>query len=364
MEHSCVQIQISPEVLPSIPSWFGEVVVFARVFTHTGMLTTIQEQVRFARARFGHYDLIDFVVVLIGYVLSGEPTLSPFTSGWLRSLEPMWPSLAATACLIAQPCLGFLRLSAGLSVVTRSRAYHLLDLEMVRQQLLRAPDHVSTYPESGMRRSLYDCASVLLTPTGPEVRLVVATHAGTSSSPAVGIERDGMAYELFVSTLPSLAFTASDVLDMYLYAARIGHCRSCPLRAQYQESSSTLKPRRVSAVLWPLSTSPSDSSPPPDTASAPLPSAPVLWRDWPRCGIRRIWLKVIRSQTMCLESSEALSPSHAPVPVEKQSTRSERAHWRLSWEQRLEARRESISLLREESEPPTCRGEKKQASQD
>ena len=37
-----------------------------------------------------------------------------------------------------------------------------------------------------------------------------------------------------------------------LYAARIGHCRSCPLRAQCQESSTTLKPRRVSAVLWPL----------------------------------------------------------------------------------------------------------------
>jgi hypothetical protein len=33
---------------------------------------------RFARARFGRYDLIDFVVVLIGYALSGEPTLKEF----------------------------------------------------------------------------------------------------------------------------------------------------------------------------------------------------------------------------------------------------------------------------------------------
>jgi hypothetical protein len=41
-----------------------------------------------------------------------------------------------------------------------------------------------------------------------------------------------------------------------LYAARIGHCRSCPLRAQCQESSTTIKPRRVSAVLWPLESSP------------------------------------------------------------------------------------------------------------
>ena len=121
-----------------------------------------------------------------------------------------------------------------------------------------------------------------------------------------------------------------------LYAARIGHCRSCPLRAQCQESSTTIKPRRVSAVLWPLSSSPSDASPPPDpseTALAPLPSAPVLWKDWPRCGIRRTWLKVVRSQTICLDSSSP--PSRAQASTEKILTRAERAHWRLSWEQRL-----------------------------
>jgi hypothetical protein len=46
-----------------------------------------------------------------------------------------------------------------------------------------------------------------------------------------------------------------------LYAARIGHCRSCPLRSQCQESSSSVKPRRVSAVLWPLSSEALDASP-------------------------------------------------------------------------------------------------------
>jgi hypothetical protein len=104
--------------------------------------------------------------------------------------------------------------SAGLGVIVRSRAYHLLDLEMAKSRLLHAPDQVSTHPESGMTRSLYDCASVPLTPAGPQVRLVVATHTATGASPTVGIERDGMVYELFVSTLPSSAFTASDVLDL------------------------------------------------------------------------------------------------------------------------------------------------------
>src|SRR5581483_5636640 len=102
-------------------------------------------------------------------------------------------------------------------VITRSRAYHLLDLPMVKQRLLRPPDHTSTHPESHMQRSLYDCASVPLTPTGPEMRLVIATHPGASADPAVGVERDGVVSELFMSTLPSPAFTASDVLDLYLH---------------------------------------------------------------------------------------------------------------------------------------------------
>jgi hypothetical protein len=56
----------------------GEVAAFAQILTHTGSLTQLQEQVRFARTWFGHYDLIDFVVVLIGYILSSEPTLLAF----------------------------------------------------------------------------------------------------------------------------------------------------------------------------------------------------------------------------------------------------------------------------------------------
>ena len=364
-------------------------------------------------------------------------------------------------------------LSASLSVVARSRAYHLLDLEVVQQRLLRAPDHVSTHPESGATRALYDCASVPLTPTGLEVRLVVATHAATSSAPAVGTERDGVIYELFVSTLPSPAFTASDVLDLYLhrgsfetvladeddeqesdrwyshtpcgqefaqilaqwiwnlrlelgqqlseaqlcttefapareveapsidvpepveastpaviygppkfarpsfthgfpgsaftpqpdgtlrcpanhplylqerrlerngsirvlYAARIGHCRSCPLRAQCQESSTTLKPRRVSAVLWPLDSFPLAISHSHEAVSHPPLLAPVLWRDWPRCGIRRVWLKIIRRETVVLTGlSRPLTTASASNLARSALTRAERAHWRLSWDQRL-----------------------------
>ncbi|WP_220202025.1 hypothetical protein [Reticulibacter mediterranei] len=36
---------------------------------------------------------------------------------------------------------------------------------------------------------------------------------------------------------------------------------------------------------------------------ASLPLAPVLWKDWPRCYIRRQWLKVIRRETIIFTST-------------------------------------------------------------
>lgn len=88
MTLSSVTIQITPESKPALPGWMGEVAAFAQVLTQTGMLKTIQEQVRFARARFGQYDLIDFVAVLIGYMLSGEPTLLAFYERLAPWAEP------------------------------------------------------------------------------------------------------------------------------------------------------------------------------------------------------------------------------------------------------------------------------------
>jgi hypothetical protein len=78
MTSSPVDIQISPQSLPSIPSWFSEVTLVAHALTRYGVLDAIGQRVRFARRRFGRYDVIDFVAVLIGYTLSGEPTLEAF----------------------------------------------------------------------------------------------------------------------------------------------------------------------------------------------------------------------------------------------------------------------------------------------
>jgi hypothetical protein len=78
MTPASVKVQIIPESVPSTPSWLGEVAIVAHVFTQCELLRAIAERVRFARARFGVYDVIDFAVVLLGYAVSGEQTLEDF----------------------------------------------------------------------------------------------------------------------------------------------------------------------------------------------------------------------------------------------------------------------------------------------
>jgi hypothetical protein len=652
MTHSSVHLQIASEDHPSVPNWFAEVAIVAQVFTTSGVLNRIEEQVRFARARFGIYELIDFVAVLIGYAVSAEPTLLafyerllPFASAFmalfgrknlphrstlsrylaaldqptvealrslflddlvLRTAQPfppggLWdrlgqhwlvvdvdgtkqaarqralpslPALPAAHRRFEQVCapayLGRKRgevarsrstvlqahshhwlgtfggagngdyqaeltracetiinyagwlcmplahillrldglygttavltplLASGLGVIVRSKDYGLLALPAVAARLLQPPDVQTTHPESGAQRALFDCPDLLLRPSGPRVRLIVATHPTTSTAkPPIGILRDGTVYEVFLTTAPQTAFTCADVLDLYLhrgsfetvladedqeqstdrwcsrsawgqelwqilsqwlwnlrldlgqhlsaaslrmtefaaaaepsaaaashpaaepalksaavlanesvrsgsphwarrsftkgfagsdfvlqpdgtlrcpaghplcvherrperhgsirvvYGARIAHCRPCPLRAQCLESTTTRKPRQVSAVLWPIDTSASvadRSSPPtadPPMCKRPPALAPVLWGDWPRSQLRRSFVRLLRTQTVeltvhTLHPEEGLRASGDTV-----HTRAERAHWRLSWQQRLacNARPASAPLL-------------------
>lgn len=135
-----------------------------------------------------------------------------------------------------------------------------------------------------------------------------------------------------------------------LYSARLCSCRPCPLREQCQESATTLKPRRVSAVFWPISSAASGSTEPaPDPIEAPPPLVelalpqppprpapfPVLWGDWPRCQLRRSFLRLLRTQTVDLIfGSVQAEEKKDPKPSDVQ-TRAQRAHWRLTWEERM-----------------------------
>ena len=69
---TAVVIQSSEQSVPSTPSWFGEGTLIAHYLKRLGVLSAIEERVRFARRRFGHYELIDFVAVLLAYAISGE----------------------------------------------------------------------------------------------------------------------------------------------------------------------------------------------------------------------------------------------------------------------------------------------------
>jgi len=370
MTQSLVKIQISPPSVPSTPSWFAEVAIVAQVLAQTGLLKTLEERVRFARARFGTYEVIDFVVMLIGYALSGEATLldfcdrlAPFAEAfmalfhrkslphrstlsrflaavpasavealrelfeedvvargkhacpgglwdrcgkpWLlvdvdgtreaarqralphaptlpeprRRLEPVtaqgslgrkrgevvrtrttiWQAHThqwlgtfsrpgngdyrqelkraaevltcyAAALLFpthrvivrldglygnAAPLLDLLAWQLGW--ITRGKDYHLLDLPQVQTRLKAPPDASVTHPESGLTRTLFDCPAIPLAPGGPCLRMIVATHAATSTPAPIGTTRDEVVYELFFTTLPQSAFTCGDVLGLYLH---------------------------------------------------------------------------------------------------------------------------------------------------
>jgi hypothetical protein len=595
---SPVKIQTTSESNPSPPPWFGEVVLLISSLRKHDVLSKISEQVRFARRRFGHYEVIDFLAVLFGYALSGERTLEDFyerlqpfaipfmalfdrdqlparstlsrflaalteapvealrtlflddllsrpfssekqTGGlvdrtgseWvvfdldgtreaarqraLPQTEDLPPvsrrldevcapgytgrkrgQVVRTRTVISQahsfqwlgsfgnrgngryreelrrglgaimryltthqipPERVLLRLDgqygtgavlsdlAGFAFVTRGKEYTVLDHPLVQARLHLPPDQVQQRPESQIARSLYDCPEVPVGSEGVWCRVVVATHpAGNKKSP-VGVTRAGVVYELFFTKLPQQAFSACDVVELYLhrgafeptladedqeidpdrwcshsacgqeawclvsqwvwnlrlelghqveptplrttefapaqaeadeqrpvicgygkptvaapwkagrfsgqdfalqpdgtlrcpanqqlsaherrketdgslrvvYAASIRSCRPCPLREQCQwNGSASAKPRQVSVLLHPLRLGP----------------APLLWRDWSRRVHRRACMQLVRHQRIEVNlAPPAARPRTAAVIL----SRAQRAHSRLSWQERL-----------------------------
>jgi hypothetical protein len=366
-----IHIQTSEHSVPVPPSGFGEVTLIASFLRKQGILDAIAEQVRFARRRFGHYDVLDFVVVLFGYAISGERTLealyeriNPWASAFMalfgRDRLPARATLSRFLAaldravveslrtlflkdLLAARSLGkeeqtgglfdrqgnhflvfdvdgtreaarqralpktadrpapqrrlrplcapghtgrkrgevvrsrttvlqahthqflgtfgnpgngeyraelrravtaiqsyrethhhpeervLLRLDGqygagavladltGLPFVMRGKAYHLLKRADIQARLKLPPDQHLTHPESGMVRALYDCPDVPVGPDGVSCRVVVATHPAGEKKSRIGVTRAGVVYELFFSRLPQQAFTASDVVALYLH---------------------------------------------------------------------------------------------------------------------------------------------------
>jgi hypothetical protein len=367
---SAVTIQTSSQSQPSTPCWLGEVALLVHHLRKQGVLSAIAQQVHFARRRFGHYELIDFVGVLFGYAISGERTLEAFyehlhpfaavfmallgrerlparatLSRFLAALTPepvealrtlfledvlarplnkeeqsagLWDrqgshwfvfdvdgtreaarqrALPQTAdrptpqrrlrelcapgytgrkrgevvrtrttvlqmhthqwlgtfanpgnghyreelrCVVASiqryakahslpDARMLLRLDglygtgavlsdlAGLSFVIRGKDYQLLDRLEVQARLHLPADQQESRPESGLVRTLYDCPDLPVGPTGQRCRVVVAVHPAGPTKSRIGVERGGVVYELFLTNLPQSAFTATDVVELYLH---------------------------------------------------------------------------------------------------------------------------------------------------
>jgi hypothetical protein len=365
-----VKIQTTPESNISTPSWFGEVVIISSYLRKHGVLAKVTEQVRFARKRFGRYEIIDFLAVLFGYAISGELTLEEFyqrlqpfavpfmalfdrdqlparstLSRFLAALSeapvealrtlflddlisrPLTPDKqtgslldrAGTSWIIfdidgtreaarqralpqtddlpppirrlddvcapgyrgrkrgetvrtrstvsqahsyqwlgsygnrgngryreelrkALLAIGrylttyqlsaertLLRLDgqygngavlsdvAGFAFVTRGKDYRLLDHPLIQARLHLPPDQVQQRPESQMVRSPYDCPQIPVGPEGTPSRVVVATHPSGKKKSPIGVTRKGVVYELFFTNLPQHAFTACDVVELYLH---------------------------------------------------------------------------------------------------------------------------------------------------
>lgn len=70
---------------PRVPQWFGEAVLLGKYWQESGLVEYLQEEVRVLRGRMGWYEVLDFVLLLNSYAISGEPTLKHF----FQALEPV-----------------------------------------------------------------------------------------------------------------------------------------------------------------------------------------------------------------------------------------------------------------------------------
>jgi hypothetical protein len=365
-----ITIQTSSQSVPSTPAWFGEITLLTSHRSHQKTLERISEQVRFARRRFGRYEVIDVLAVLFGYAVSGERTLEAFyeqLSPWANPFMALFgrdrlPARATLSRFLAaldqatvetlrtlflhdllarplvkeeQPggmfdrqgnhCFVFdsdgtreaarqrafpvtadrpapvrrfrplcapgytgrkrgevvrsrptvlqahthqwlgtfgnpgngeyraelrravaairdylkthhhpeeqtlLRLDgqygtgavladlAGLGYVMRGKDSQILKRAEIQARLKLPADQHMAHPESGMERTLYACPDLPLGPEGMRCRIIIATHPAGKVKSRIGVTRSGVVYELFLTNLPQSAFTAADVVALYLH---------------------------------------------------------------------------------------------------------------------------------------------------
>jgi len=116
LSNPCIEVQTTPSDCPSVPAWFAEVVIIARHLATNGLLDAFAHQVCLVRGRFGCYEPIDFLALLVGFAISGERTLeaffehaAPFETAFMalfgRTNLPHRSSLSRFLADVDRPCL-------------------------------------------------------------------------------------------------------------------------------------------------------------------------------------------------------------------------------------------------------------------
>ncbi len=117
---SGVELEASEEERLRVPSWIGEAVLFGKYWLESGLVGYLEEEVRVVRGRMGRYEVVDYVLLLISYAISGERTLAAFFKAlapvkevlmgvWGRSRCPCASSLSRFLAAVNQEAVGQLR---------------------------------------------------------------------------------------------------------------------------------------------------------------------------------------------------------------------------------------------------------------
>jgi hypothetical protein len=117
------------------------------------MLSAICEHVRFARRRFGHYDVIDCVAVLFGYAISDERTLEAF----YKRLHPFAPAFMALFGREREPSRSTLsRFLASLTQVAVEALRTLFLQDLLARPLNRERQTGELVDRAGRERVVFD----------------------------------------------------------------------------------------------------------------------------------------------------------------------------------------------------------------
>jgi hypothetical protein len=92
-----------PKLVPRFLRGSLDQVIISHHFATQDLLDAFAQQVRLVRGRFGSYEPIDFLALLVGYAISGERTLYDFFER-ITPFETAFMALFGRRCLPHRGC--------------------------------------------------------------------------------------------------------------------------------------------------------------------------------------------------------------------------------------------------------------------